>query len=395
MNNITSDQSSGQLFGIYTAGNADSVQGNTIRNFRHAGAKTGSGGAASVIGINNTSLSDGMIIRGNSIYNLANTHSSAAVAVQGITYTGSTAGANKVYGNLVHSLTLSPFNNSASVCGMFITGGSSTFSNNMISLGDGITGNNLIEGIYENCPAGDSNSVYFNSVSISGTAPSGATSNTFAVYNDSNANPRDYRNNIFQNSRSNASGTARHYAIRVAGNTALTIDYNDYSASGTGGVLGNYAGADKISLSLWQTATGQDLHSQNVSATFVSCTDLHIPVGTVTSLASGGTPISGITKDYDGEPRDAANPDLGDDEFQPIYASWTGASSTDWNTTTNWSPPYVPIDRTNVTIPNVTNQPIISTTGNKCLNVTIQHGASVHVSSGMSLIVGGNISIQP
>jgi len=75
--------------------------------------------------------------------------------------------------------------------------------------------------------------------------------------------------------------------------------------------------------------------------------------------------------------------------------TWTGTTNTDWNTTTNWNPSIVPIDRTNVIIPNVTNQPIISTTGNKCLNVTIQNGATLHVNPGKNLTIGGNITLQP
>ena len=73
---------------------------------------------------------------------------------------------------------------------------------------------------------------------------------------------------------------------------------------------------------------------------------------------------------------------------------WTGTGDW-WSSPTNWSPAMIPINRTNVTIPPVSNQPVISTTGNKCLDVTIQPGASLQINPGKDLMVGGNISLQP
>jgi hypothetical protein len=394
-NSISCDQSSGQLIGINTSGSADAtVSGNQVRNLTHIGQNTGSGSAASVIGLS-LQASGNQTIGNNTISSLVCSYAVGSVSIEGIYYSGSTSGTNTVSGNYIYGNSISSASTGASLYGLFIASGATSFYNNMIALGTGTTHDNIIAGIYENGASGDNNMLYFNSVNVTGTAPASAATNTYALLSNTDLSTRDFRNNIFQNARSNTSGAARHYAVKVAGNTALTIDYNDYSASGTGGLLGNYAGTDKSSISLWQAATGQDSHSKNVTAPFVSATDLHIPVGTVTSLASGGTPISGITTDYDGESRNASNPDPGADEFQPMNDTWTGTTNTDWNTTTNWNPSIVPIDRTNVIIPNVTNQPIISTTGNKCLNVTIQNGATLHVNPGKNLTIGGNITLQP
>ena len=66
------------------------------------------------------------------------------------------------------------------------------------------------------------------------------------------------------NARSNNGATGKHYAIRLAGTTGLTIDYNDYYAPGTNGVLG-LLGGDRTTIAAWRTATGQDLNSTNIN----------------------------------------------------------------------------------------------------------------------------------
>jgi len=62
---------------------------------------------------------------------------------------------------------------------------------------------------------------------------------------------------------------------------------------------------------------------------------------------------------------------------------WTGAISTDWNTIGNWSCPFLPDLTTNVLIPNVTNQPILSSGVNGMAN-------NIVINSGSSLTVTGN-----
>ena len=63
--------------------------------------------------------------------------------------------------------------------------------------------------------------------------------------------------------------------------------------------------------------------------------------------------------------------------------TWTGTVSTDWNTIANWSCPFLPGLTTNVTIPNVTNQPILSAGANGLAN-------NIVINSGSSLTVTGN-----
>ncbi|MEI6507262.1 MAG: T9SS type A sorting domain-containing protein [Bacteroidota bacterium] len=56
--------------------------------------------------------------------------------------------------------------------------------------------------------------------------------------------------------------------------------------------------------------------------------------------------------------------------------TWTGASSTAWNNTANWSCPQVPTSATNVIIPSVANAPLIID-AQQANNITIQSGGSL------------------
>jgi hypothetical protein len=66
--------------------------------------------------------------------------------------------------------------------------------------------------------------------------------------------------------------------------------------------------------------------------------------------------------------------------------TWTGATSTAWNTTTNWSPATVPTSTDNVIIPSsgITNFPVVS-------GLTIDAGKTVTLNANTRLTVNGNI----
>ena len=62
--------------------------------------------------------------------------------------------------------------------------------------------------------------------------------------------------------------------------------------------------------------------------------------------------------------------------------TWTGTTSTAWNTATNWSPAGAPVASDNVTIPSApANQPVLSGTTGVCANLTINTGASLSISA--------------
>lgn len=277
---------------------ANTIESNTIRNLSNASPQNNSYTTASVVGISQRSTVSNQVITKNKIYNLNNTATgSVAVGVFGIFYTGGTTGTNSVSKNFIQNLTASSTSASAVITGIRIDTGVTTYSNNIISLGTGISTGYTMYGIYEPGTVNNNCNLYFNTVYIGGNATGG--SNTFALYNNSNSNTRNIRNNIFFNARSNASGNAKHYAIRLTGNTNLTINYNDYFANGSGGVLGNYNSADKTDLTSWRTSTSQDVNSVNTTPDLSSAggtneLDYKPNEGSFFAAANG----TGITTDY-------------------------------------------------------------------------------------------------
>lgn len=70
---------------------------------------------------------------------------------------------------------------------------------------------------------------------------------------------------------------------------------------------------------------------------------------------------------------------------------WTGTTSNNWFTTTNWCNGAIPIASTNVTITGgLTNYPSIGTTGAVCNNISISSGASLTITGSNALAVSGN-----
>ncbi len=75
---------------------------------------------------------------------------------------------------------------------------------------------------------------------------------------------------------------------------------------------------------------------------------------------------------------------------------WTGAVSTDWNTSGNWCDNNVPTATDNVTIPNQTNDPIVGAYTANCANFTILSGATFGFSGGVAsstLIINGSTPV--
>ncbi|MFN0200922.1 MAG: T9SS type A sorting domain-containing protein [Bacteroidia bacterium] len=266
-----------------------------------------------------TSASVGRNISQNTIHSLTNTHPSAAMLINGITYNASTSGTNIVSQNTIHSINVS--SPAATLSGIRVFAGTSTFQNNMISLGDAMTAGTAINGILE---AAGTNNFYFNSVCIGGTGVVGVA-NTFA-FNSTLTSTRNYLNNIFYNIRSNASGTSINYGIQVGGTApnppGLISNYNLIYTNGTGTMFGRFNAANVADLMAWQTATGQDANSLSTTVPFVSHTNLHLCVAN----SGAGTPVAGVTNDIDGDTRNATTPNIGADEV--VLPTITGLNAT-------------------------------------------------------------------
>ena len=337
------------LYGIQTSTAAVNIYGNTIQNMNG-----NSNGAGLVVGggivVSSTSTSAVSTVSRNTIFNLSNNSGTAQTSIYGMDLTMSTTAAvtaNLVERNFVHSLMNTSTDTTSQLYGMIIRGanttgtGSTTVQNNMVRLGVDASGNSITSGLLirgiRDAAAGvggnSNNSFYFNSVYIGGSGVV-SSSNTHAFFSDqttSATSPRNIKNNIFYNARSNGSGTGKNYAIQVAGTapnpTGLTSNYNDLYATGTGGFVGSFNSVDQATLANWQAATGQDANSISADPLFVNpngnaaAVNLHILTGSP-AIGAGNpvtatlvSPLTGILNDFDNYARSTTTPTIGAVEY--------------------------------------------------------------------------------
>lgn len=353
--------SSGQTVGILSTAGTCTITTNTIYDITTTGQSTSATSTTvSLAGIVLSSTLSGQTVSGNTIYNMTNGGASTAnVQIWGI-YTGTStaAGNNTINGNFIHSLKLNSLNTSASaaIYGIQVaaaaTGANvltSQITNNIISLGSTVTNPCIIYGIYEaGYSSGTSNALnqfYFNSIYIGGSSSGNTLTYAFFNYNQGSYTLREIKNNIFHNGRS-SSGSNIHLAIRLRGVTGLTIDYNDYFTSGSGGVLGRMNTTAISTLLSWQTNTGQDVGSLLLNPLFVNAagtlaTDYYPNESAI--IGVGGT---GILIDFTGANR--LIPTMGALERLMLTRLWKGTVSTDFATPSNWTNGLVPASGENI-----------------------------------------------
>jgi len=371
------------------------ITGNSLHDLSADNTNAAASSTGSVTGISvyiRSTANKVQTISGNTIYNLINTNPTFAGYVTGIYFSGTT-GLSDVSGNHIHSLSITGANSTTGkLAGIYRAAGSATFSNNIITLGGNSA--SFVYGIMEWSTAGITNQ-YFNTINISGS-PSAGSSASYALASFGSLT-RNYRNNIYINTRTNSgAATGTHYAIYIAAIPAV-IDYNDYFVSGIGTQLGLLGVANATTLAEWQTLTGnvvnKDLNSISADPLFANAGGTaaldYLPSAT-TLIGVTGT---GITTDYAGVTRTVI-PTMGAFE-KSLDLSWNGSFDTDWNTTANWTPAVVPVATAKVTIPDVTNDPIINhaiSTPASCLDLTIDAGAVVTINTAKALTVNGTLT---
>ncbi len=246
-------------------------------------------------------------------WNVDNSNSTNASSFTGIKITGANSAHfyNIIDGNFIGGITYWN-NNSGTVNGTIIgidkgvntatyTPGyvqPTVISNNIISLGDDYP--NTVRGIRESGLADYNTNVYNNTVYISGTPTAGSAA-SYCLTSLVNTNNRNFRNNIFVNTRSG--GTGKHYGsyITVAGGT-ITSDYNNYYVTGTTGYAGYY-GVD-IAKTEKVVVTAQDANSSVASPGITPGSTPESFKGTVALTGARGT---GITTDFTGATRRTAS----------------------------------------------------------------------------------------
>jgi trimeric autotransporter adhesin len=184
---------------------------------------------------------------------------------------------------------------------------SATISNNMIALSNTSAD---ITGIYqESGTNATSMKIWYNSVSIYGTAT--GTAESYVFYKDYQSTTDDVKNNIFSNTRV-SSGTGGQYAI-VQTSGSMVSNYNDLYSSGNSMNVIGYKGSSYTTLAAWQAGTSLDANSVSVAPVFTSPTDLHLVPGSNPGLDNKGTPVT-VTIDFDNDTR-SVTPDIGADEM--------------------------------------------------------------------------------
>ncbi|GAA4037145.1 hypothetical protein GCM10022409_22600 [Hymenobacter glaciei] len=241
--------------------------------------------------------------------------------------TGSVVNRNKIYD-------LSATGAAASATGLLISaGGTYTVANNLI--GDlrtpAATGLLAVTGL--NVSGGTAVNAYYNSLYLN-AASSGATFGTSGIYLNSTTTTLDARNNIVVNKSTAAGAGGYTVALRrvsgVAGtapaNLATTTNNNLYYAGTPSATNLIYVEGTTTATNPQQTliaykalVANRESNSVTEDVPFLSTTGstatfLHISPTTPTQVESGGTPISSITTDFDGDARNATTPDIGADE---------------------------------------------------------------------------------
>jgi hypothetical protein len=327
-NNYNGTANTGHIRGISTSAGGNTITGNTVRNLSTTSRNANANVAQSVYGINAGSTTAGQTVSQNTVHSLANTAAAANVSVTGMFIRGSSSDSTVVIArNFVHSLAVSSTGANSALNGMQFLGGSFTAQNNLVRVGLDASGSStavasIVRGIFDNGSTAGRN-FYHNSVYVGGTQTSGNANSRAFDGTSGVSNTRTYQNNVFVNARSNSGGTGKHYAVQYGGTgvnpAGLTAGGNLFLASGTGGLLGIYNGADLTDLASWQAATGQDATSLSADPLYLNPTgtaatvDLHLPSSSPANNA--GLALAAVTDDFDGNLRSLTTPDIGADEI--------------------------------------------------------------------------------
>jgi hypothetical protein len=96
----------------------------------------------------------------------------------------------------------------------------------------------------------------------------------------------------------------------------FTSDYNDFYSTQPDSLCSIDDGESHMNFAAWKIATGQDTHSASIATQFVNppSGDLHLTGTSLGNMNFAGTPLAGITIDFDGESRNTVRPYMGADE---------------------------------------------------------------------------------
>ncbi|MFN8277778.1 MAG: hypothetical protein U0T84_09855 [Chitinophagales bacterium] len=428
LNGFTANSNTTGIYGYYNNASYSGtsnyrVVGNTITNLQ----LTGTTGTAIIMGIQETNGGSPIkTIDSNSITNLSASGTNNITGIQlGFAGTGNSISGNtfsdittngSIYGIWLNSGSGSTNLYRNRICNLNANGASSLISGFNQQGGTTMVYMNNVVGNF-NTPiatqattpwlvqigfqltGGSADSLFYNTVFLNGTS-SGTNFGTAAVFM-STACRTSMKNNWFVNTAT-PTGSGRAIAIYRTGTTVTNylVQNNTNNRLWVGTPLGTsrcllWDATNTLNALPFSTApyTGQEANSDTSSIGFINSTCGNANFLNVDTLSSRmclvenkGTPLaSPWNTDIRGLARSVTAPDMGAYEVTAAFLTWTGATNTDWNLTSNWCPQVLPTATSNVTIPNVTNKPVIGLPANNagkretCLNVTIQSGSSLTI----------------
>jgi hypothetical protein len=317
ISNITNISYTNSVSGIWLATSSTNCQliNNNISNLSY----TGSSG----YGVNGINVSAGtsvvnILIQENLISSLSSSGSTTTI---GINVSSSNVLINKNYiSNVKHTSSRGAYgiglSNSTSTANVIVT------NNQIFDILNGAshtTTTRWAHGIA--VTSGGGYNLYNNSVNLNTTSI--IATNSSALYIASSVSLLDIRNNIFCNNLSQGSRYSI-YDLNSSNTQYTNIDYNDFYSTGTLGYLGT---SIRTTLSDIVSGFGGNANSINILPNFTSPTDLHLTLSGNCSLNNAGTPLAGVTTDYDGDTRNTTTPDIGADEFAGVNTASAPSTS--------------------------------------------------------------------
>jgi hypothetical protein len=295
---------------VFQAGNVTSMD----QNWSVIDNTLGSAVVADKLGFRGIFLSyaQNLLINNNSISGI-NSSTSTSSTMSGIVVFGTISGGTIARNNIrdIRQNNTTGWGSNGIFLAATSTASNLTVANNMISdiASQGFNGATSSDNGYGiMIETGAGYKIYYNSVNMNTNQV--ASGSITAAFNIAAAVTTvggiDLRDNILADTQT----IGTRYAVYDAAGLATifsNINYNDYFAQNVG-----FLTSTRTSLANWQAATLQDANSMAVNPLFVSTTDLHLQ-GTSPVLGMG-TPIAGVTNDFDNDPRPASNPDMGADE---------------------------------------------------------------------------------
>jgi hypothetical protein len=380
-------------YGVFSVAGTNSITNNTISNIITACSYNNGfyqlQNACIGIGLFSTTAVANTI-SGNVVHSLSNTNSSFGGCIVGIAYNGGTT-ASAIKNNFIYNLSVHASSTSGYLHGIFANAGVATYSNNVISLGGDTK--TAIYGIYDTGAASQTCSIFYNTIYLSGTVGSGATNKSACLWNNAASNTRDYRNNIFHNTRTTTSGSNLHYTLYcVASTGTLNCNYNDYKITAAAGQTLGYFAANVTALPIVTGKTGNDANSLTTDPGYTPSTT---PISfKPTSLTLNGTDLSGLslTKDFNQNMRSTTAPCMG--AWETETNKWVGGTSTDFELAANWSGGIVPAADEAIAFHDNPDRDCYLTANRSITDLTINQSTDKLYTNGYTLTIKGDLNLS-